>query len=262
MDVLIHVVNGLLRQAYFVADHWAVFVCALCGGVHIYATPNRRNAWFIGFAVTTSIAAGISGAVDSAALRPLPYILSMLAVIVVIFVALDRHSPESLRYRATGGVAIYAALVLLFAGFDFMLQNHEAAAFAESLGARGDSGAMVRTGRNTLRTVVAWAMWLMGPVGIIVMLLQGAITHRPQDTDPATRLQRIRRPRPRSLHPDAPPPAQLPGGNVAGGPPVAPRPEGAEARFGPATLPNIPGMNPGHAPTSPAGPHPPDPHRS
>ena len=211
MDIPIHVLNGLLRQAYWLGDHWPVLVCGLCGAVHVYASPTGRGPWFIGFGVVTAGAAGLAGALDSAALRPLPLILAGLAVVVVFFVALDRHQPEALRWRTAGGLAVYGLLVFMFAGFDHHLQTMEAAAVAELLAGQGDADAMVRTGRYTLRTIAAWAMWLMGPLGIVGMLGQGVITHLAQTETPEDRMRHIRRPRPRSLNPPARPPLPPPG---------------------------------------------------
>ena len=218
MDLPIHVLNGLLRQAYFLGDHWTVLLCGACGALHVYATEPAGKSTFVGFVLLTAGAAGVATGVDSTALRPLPYILAGLSVLVVAFVARDRHAPEMLRHRAAGGLAVYAGAILLFAGFDFMMRHMEAAAFAESFAGRGDSGAMVQAGRNTLRTVVAWFMWIMGPAGIAVMLGQGAVTHRQQSLAPADRMEQIRRPRPLAQYPDAPPPRPVLGTLLGGRP--------------------------------------------
>lgn len=223
MDLPIHILNGFLRQIYFLGDHWTVLVCAACGALHAYAAEPAGRRTFVGYALLTAGAAGVATGVDSAALRPLSYILAGLCVLVVFFVARDHHSPETLRHRAVSGMGAYAGAILLFAGFDFMLSHMEARDFAESFAGRGDSGAMVQAGRNTLRTVVAWGVWIMGPAGIVVMLMQGSGTHRPQPMTPSDRLEQIRRPRPQAQYPNPPPPRPGPG-LLPGDRPSAPYP--------------------------------------
>ncbi|MCY3659538.1 MAG: hypothetical protein OXG36_11025 [Caldilineaceae bacterium] len=182
MNILIDFVNGVLVQIYFLSDHWTVFVCLLAGILHMRAVPGESRVQFGIFALLTTLAAIIVQIVDSIPLMPLSYILAGLSLLVLLFVAVERDASETLRYRAVAEVAIYAGIVLLFVGFDFVIL-HElgVAAWTGAILGNDEFVQEVNIIRHMLLTQAVWGLWTILPGRIVWMLLQKVVIHRPDN---------------------------------------------------------------------------------
>ena len=205
--------NGLLRQLWWLGDAWPSLLCAATAVWQTLRAPRRHRAWIAVFAAATVPAAALGAA-------PIPYIMAGLCILVVVAVWKDRLNPETLQFRATGGLLGYAVAIMGSEVGYWMLDHQEPAAYARAIAGYGDSAEMLGSARSIMRTLITWGLWLIVPSGIAGMIFQGFASHRPLEQPADDLLRDITHGH--GQLPGLQPPAPRPPAAPAGPPPPKP----------------------------------------
>jgi hypothetical protein len=96
-----------------------------------------------------------------------PLFILAMAALAVIAIRIERFNPGMLRWRVTGGLALYALIGLGFAIYQDLV-NHMAV---------GDGGLLER-GQSYLNIIVSIAVYAF-PLGFLVLLAQTIWAHPP-----------------------------------------------------------------------------------
>ena len=206
--------NGILAQWWWFLDHWPAMLMAGLGGWHVWdcRRPHHR-IWLV---IMSAVA--VAGA--AIARNPTPYIMTLVSLFVTLAVYLDRNNPDVLRFRAMGGMLGFGLAAMGSEVAFWMLTKMDVRAYAEAVAAYGEARAMVSVARRGLYTMVSWGLWLIMPLGILGMIIQGMVTHPPQRGPLETLVDRVRtsgyggqRAQPRNMLPQQPagPPVRPPG---------------------------------------------------
>ena len=181
-----HLINGLLAQVWWLADHWPAVVVTLLGVWHCTACRRRHHRpWLIIFTVVSGSGAGF-------ARDPTPYIMVFVAVCILAAVLLDRTNPDVLRFRALGGGMAYGVAALGGEAAFWMLTRMDVRAYTAAVAAYGDAAHMAGIARNGFYTMLTWGLWLIVPMGILGMIVQGMVTHPPLRAPLNTMIDRVR----------------------------------------------------------------------
>ena len=184
IDALTWVVNGLLAVAYVLCDR--VFILLLIPPMAYLVgwAPGEQRPWIAASGILALAAAGLVP-------PPVPLLLALLTSAGALAVKLDRFNPKALRWRASGGIALYALAALGFAGYAAYASRIDANAWAGVV-AGGEAAAIVGQGRAFLSTLAVWGLWVILPVGYLALLLQGIFVHPPTPASPAAMIHAVR----------------------------------------------------------------------
>ncbi len=180
--------NGLLAIAYTAFEHLAA-ILVLAGFVPLLrglpATSVQQRPWI----------GATGGAAITAALlapAPVPFIMAGLTLAAAVAVRLDHYGPDALRWRCTGGLALYALAALAYVAYGAYLTGLDAAAWARSLGGQGEAQQALVQGRAFIDTLARWGLWLIVPLGYLSLLAQGLFAHPPVGARPEELVATIR----------------------------------------------------------------------
>ncbi len=172
-DMGFHLINGIWAQWWWLVDQWPTVIM---GGIGIWHWLSCRRihhrAWLLTFMVAI-----LAGAAYSRS--PTPYIMLFVALCVLLAVQMDKSNPDTLRFRTVGGLALYGLAGLGGEVAFWGLTRMDVNAYTEAVAAYGDAQVMVGGARRGLYTMITWGLWLIVPLGILSMVLQGMITHPP-----------------------------------------------------------------------------------
>jgi len=184
--------NGLLALLYVAWEHVALLITAGACGWLLWGLPvGRRESgasqrpWLLGVGILASLAAAFAPA-------PVPMLLAAMTVAGALAVRADRFNPDALRWRITGGLALYAAAALAYLGYGSYLTGLDAAAWAEAIGGQGEAQAALAQGRAFVSTLATWGLWLILPLGYFSLLAQGVLVHPPLPARPDETITAVR----------------------------------------------------------------------
>lgn len=183
--LLLYTANGGLVLLYVAWAHIAGgIVAAACVGLALHA-PGEQRLWMGGMGVLAVIAALVTP-------PPAPFLLAGMAVAGALAVRLDRFNPESLGWRISGGLALYAGAALVYLAYSRYLAGMDAAAWAQAIGGQAEAQSALAQGRSFLNTLATWGLWLILPLAYFSLLVQGLLIHPPAGQTPARTIASVR----------------------------------------------------------------------
>lgn len=183
-DPFLWVVNGLLAVVYMLLDHVLLLVLIPPAAWLVTTGPPEHRPWV----ASAGALALLAGALVP---PPVPLILAMMAWAGLGAVRLDRFSPKALRWRVSGGIALYALAALGFAGYAAYTSRLDPQAWSAVV-AGGEAASVVEQGRAFLSTIAVWGLWVILPLGYLALLLQGVFVHPPTLATPAAMIHSVR----------------------------------------------------------------------
>jgi hypothetical protein len=191
-------VNGILVLAYTAIRYLAALITAGALAALLWWTPpSRRSAqpvrdqlsgqrpWLLAVAGLVVLATFIGKA-------PAPALLTAMTLAGLIAVTTDKFNPDSLRWRITGGLALYALATLAYLAYSAYLGGLDAAAWAQALGGQGEAAASLAQGRAFVETLATWGLWLILPLAYFSLLAQGLLVHPPLGSTPEQAITAVR----------------------------------------------------------------------
>lgn len=151
------VLNGFLAVLYLLADHALVVLLLPLLGWLALTTLKAQQPW-------TLAAGGLALAAAVFAPSVVAMFLLLMAGGSVALVRVEKFNPLALRWRITGGLALYALIGL-------------GAALYETLAPLLTDPTLAQ-GQNYLNVLVSLALWLY-PLGFLGMLAQALWVHPP-----------------------------------------------------------------------------------
>lgn len=181
----IYEANGFLVLSYVIWEHMAALLTLGAFLYLIWQAPSGQQTWMIGAAVLALIVAFFAPA-------PAPFLLAAMSLAGALAVALDRFNPDSLRWRITGGLTLYALAALAHLGYSSYLAGVDAAAWAQAIGGTGEASAALAQGRSFVETLATWGLWLILPLGYFSLLAQVLLAHPPLSARPDALITAVR----------------------------------------------------------------------
>ena len=181
----IYEANGFLVLTYVIWEHAAALLTLGAFLYLIWGAPAGQRAWMIGAAALALIVAFLAPA-------PAPFLLAAMSVAGALAVALDRFNPDSLRWRVTGGLTLYALAALAHLGYSSYLAGVDAAAWAQAIGGTGEASAALAQGRAFVQTLATWGLWLILPLGYFSLLAQVLLAPPPLSARPDELITSVR----------------------------------------------------------------------
>jgi len=167
----IWLLNGILALTYLTVEHITVVLLAFPLYWLISTTEKAQRPWMMG-AVAMALAGGMFG-------TPAVGIwLLLMASASVLTIRLEKFNPDTLRWRAAGGIAAYALIGL-------------GAAIYKLLAPSMMSDSFFAQGQVYLSTIVGVAT-IIAPVGFLGMLVQAVWAHPPLEGSPEDMYSQIR----------------------------------------------------------------------
>ena len=163
--------NGFLACAYLLAENALALLLLAPLGWLTATAPGEQRPW-------TAAAAGLALLACVVAPQPVPLLLLVMAFSALIAILLERFNPAALRWRATGGMALYGLMGLGLSGYQ---------ALAPTLNA----DPMLSQGQAYLGVLVSVAMYLY-PLGFLALLAQSIWVHPPLGSSPEGMIHSIR----------------------------------------------------------------------
>lgn len=164
--LLLYLANGFLVLTYVLWEHLAGILVLASFGFFALRAPAGQRAWTVGAGTLALLAAFLAP-------TPAPFLLAtIMSLAGVAAVLLDRFNPDSLRWRITGGLTLYALAALAHLGYQTYLAGVDAAAWAQAIGGQGEASAALVQGRAFVETLATWGLWLIIPLGYFFLLAQ------------------------------------------------------------------------------------------
>lgn len=184
MDQVIEVAREALRTLFiWELNAWLVLLYVAwehLTGLIVFAvtlaltveSPIHQRHFLTAISLLATLAALLTPA-------PAPAILATMSLAGYIAVRVDRFSPDALRWRVAGGLALYAAAALGYLAYGHYLAGVDAAEWARALGGQEEAIQVMAQGRALVNTLATWGLWLIIPLGYFSLLLQGLLVHPP-----------------------------------------------------------------------------------
>ncbi len=125
--LLIWEVNGWLVTLYLLWEHATLPVTLAAFYLLLRGAPREQRPWLGGAATLAAAAATFAPA-------PVPVLLSGMSATAALAVRFDRFNPHALRWRAVGGLALYAGAALAYLAYGRYLAAVDASAWARAVG--------------------------------------------------------------------------------------------------------------------------------
>lgn len=170
--LVVYEVNGLLVVLYTVWERIAAFVVLAAGGLLVWNADKNLRPWLAGAGGLAAVGALVAG-------PPAPFLLALMAVAGALAVRLDRFTPDVLRWRVAGGLALYALAAMGLEAYRAYLAGLDAAAWAAAIGGQGEAQATLAQGRAFVETLATWGIWFIIPLGYFSLLVQAFLAHPP-----------------------------------------------------------------------------------
>ena len=146
---------------------------------------SGQRPWLLAVAALVVLAAFLAA-------PPAPALLAAMTLVGTLAVKLDRFNPDGLRWRVTGGLALYALAAFAYLGYGAYLNSLDAMAWAEALGGQGEAAAALAQGRAFISTLATWGLWLILPLAYFSLLAQGLLVHPPLGSTPEQMITSVR----------------------------------------------------------------------
>ena len=183
-EPLVWLANGLLAVIYVALSRVFILLLVFPLAYLVGWAPAEHRPWIVAAGVLALAAAAFVP-------PPVPLLLTLLASAGALAVRLDHFNPKALRWRASGGLALYALAGLGFSGYAAYTSRIDSNAWA-GLVAGGEAAAIVGQGRAFLSTLAVWGLWVILPVGYLALLLQSIFVHPPTSASPAAMIHAVR----------------------------------------------------------------------
>ncbi len=183
--LLIYEVNGFLAMTYVLWEHLTAILTAGAMGSLIMGAPMAQRTWITITAILATLAALFAP-------PPVPLIMAVMALAGALAVWRDTFNPENLRWRITGGLALYALAALGYLAYSRYLDGVDAMTWAKTLGGEGNAAAALAQGRAFVNTLATWGLWLIIPLGYFSLLAQSLFLHPPGPQEPGDLITTIR----------------------------------------------------------------------
>ena len=155
-----------------------------CVVLLVKASESQR-LWILSVSILVMLAAFVAPA-------PVPVLMAGMAMAGMVAVLLDQFSPDTLRWRVVGALALYAGAALGYMLYGRYLVGVDATAWAEAIGGQQEAQATLSQGRAFLNTLATWGLWLILPLGYLSLLVQGLLAHPPVGARPAETISAVR----------------------------------------------------------------------
>jgi len=175
--LVLYEANGFLVLTYVLWEHLASVLVLMNFVFFAIRAPAGQRAWTLGGGVLALLAAFFTAS-------PAPFLLAAMSLAGVAAVLLDTFNPDSLRWRITGGLTLYALAALAHLGYQTYLAGVDAAAWAQAIGGQGEASAALAQGRAFVETLATWGLWLILPLGYFSLLAQVLLAHPPLSAKP------------------------------------------------------------------------------
>ena len=182
---LVYEANGFLALIYVLWEHAAAIVTAGGMGYLIFTAPEVQRLWITATAVMAVLTALFTP-------PPVPLLMAVMALSGALAVWRDTFNPENLRWRITGGLALYALAALGYLAYSRYLDGVDAMTWAKTLGGEGQAAAALAQGRAFVNTLATWGLWLIIPLGFFSLLAQSMFVHPPGPQQPDDLITTIR----------------------------------------------------------------------
>lgn len=177
--------NGFLVLSYVIWEHKAALLTLGAFLFLLRDAPPGQRTWMAGAATLALVAAFLAPA-------PAPFLLAAMGVAGAAAVVLDRFNPDSVRWRVSGGLTLYALAALAHLGYSSYLVGVDAAAWASAIGGSGEASAALALGRSFVETLATWGLWLILPLGYFSLLAQVLLAHPPLSAKPEALITAVR----------------------------------------------------------------------
>ena len=164
--------NGLLAAVFLLAENALVLLLLPPLAWLLVSSPPEHRPW-------TAAACGLALLSAVLAPQPLPALALLMAFSGVAAIWLERFNPAVLRWRVTGGIALYALMTLGFSAFQ---------SFAPALGV---DDPMLSQGQHYLGVLASIAMYFY-PLGFLALLAQSIWIHPPLAQSPQSLIHSVR----------------------------------------------------------------------
>ena len=178
-------VNGLLALVYVLWANGAGLVAVGACVILLVKAPESQRVWILSVSILVMLAAFVAPA-------PVPVLMAGMAMAGMVAVLLDQFSPDTLRWRVVGALALYAGAALGYMLYGRYLAGVDATAWAEAIGGQQEAQATLSQGRAFLNTLATWGLWLILPLGYLSLLVEGLLAHPPVGTRPAETISAVR----------------------------------------------------------------------
>ena len=169
---LLWLLNGLLAVSYLLFGRILALLLVPPLAWLGATGPREHRPW---------VAAATGLAIASAALapQPAPLLTLVMAWAGMIAILLERFNPISLRWRAAGGLALYALMGLGFSAYQFLAPTWQI------------DSPLLTQGQTYLAVLISLAMWAY-PLGYLALLAQSIWVHPPLSQNPETMIHTLR----------------------------------------------------------------------
>ena len=116
----------------------------------------------------------LSYAATLIAVPPIPLLLSITAVLSLIAVKFDRFAPDTLRWRAAGGQALYAVAAIGYSLYTGYLRHLSVQAWSGS-----SHLSLLSQGQGYVQLIGSIGLLVVLPLGLTSLLVQGLLMHKP-----------------------------------------------------------------------------------
>ena len=168
----LYIANGFLVLIYVLWEHLAGIAVLASFGFFTARAPAGQRTWMLVAGVLALLAAFFTAS-------PAPFLLAAMSLTGVAAVLLERFNPDSLRWRITGGLTLYALAALAHLGYQAYLSGVDAAAWAQAIGGQQEATLALAQGRAFVETLATWGLWLILPLGYFSLLAQVLLAHPP-----------------------------------------------------------------------------------
>ena len=169
---LLWALNGLLAALYLLAENILALLLIPPLAWLLATSPAEQRPWVLA-------AAGLALLSAALAPQPAPALALLMAVAGVLGVLLERFNPAALRWRAVGGIALYALMGLGFSAYQFLLPS------------MGADNALLAQGQRYLNVLISIAMYFY-PLGFLALLAQAIWVHPPLAQNPEAMIHTVR----------------------------------------------------------------------
>ena len=164
--------NGLLALLYILAGRVAVLLLILILAWLGSSGPREHRPWV----ASTTLLASTSAALAPA---PVPLLTLLMATAGSVAILIERYNPIALRWRMTGGIALYALMGLGFTAYQRLAPSFHS------------GSPLLLQGQSYLAILAGVAMW-MYPLGFLALLAQSIFIHPPLAQSPETLVHTLR----------------------------------------------------------------------
>jgi len=164
--------NGLLTVVFLLAENFLALLLIPPLAWLLATAPGEQRPWSVAAAILALLC-------EALAPQPVPTLILLMAIAAVVGVLLERFNPAALRWRAVGGIALYALMGLGFAGYQL---------WTPSLGA---SDPLLAQGQRYLGVLASIAMYFY-PLGFLALLAQSIWVHPPLLQSPGGMIHTVR----------------------------------------------------------------------